>query len=158
VTDVPKPLLAALGALAEARRLPAHAMSLGVTLLSASYTLREDYAALAVRGERVVTELFGGGETPAEPAVPPAPEPVLAEESVVVTDAVAHVADPLDTPRTLPEPLEGYDGMTLGALRGRLRSLTPEDLERTLQYERAHAHRIPVVTLLEHRLAKLAAE
>lgn len=158
MTDVPKPLLAALGALAEARRLPAHAMSLGVTLLSASYKLREDYAALAVRGERVVTDLFGGGETPGEPAVPPTPEPVLAEESAVVLDAVAHVADPLDRPRTLPEPLPGYDGMTLGSLRGRLRSLTAEDLERVLRYERAHAHRPPVLTLLEHRLAKLAVE
>ena len=158
MTDLPKPLLAALGALAEARRLPAHALSLGVTLLGASYKLREDYAALAVRGERVVTDLFGGGETPQEPAVPPSPDLVLAEESVVVTDAVAHVADPLDRPRTMPEPLPGYDGMTLGALRGRLRSLTTEDLERALRYERAHANRIPVVTLLEHRMAKLAVE
>jgi hypothetical protein len=158
VTDVPKPLLAVLGAIAEARRLPAHAMNLGVTLIGASYKLREDYAALAARGERVVTEVFGGGETPEDNPVPPPPDPVHVEESALVLDAVAHVEDPLDKPRTLPEPLEGYDGMTLGALRGRLRSLTTEDLERVLRYEQAHAHRIPVVTLLEHRIAKLAAE
>ncbi|HUR15616.1 MAG TPA: hypothetical protein VM097_14175 [Mycobacteriales bacterium] len=158
MTDVPKPLLAALGALAEVRRLPAHLMSAGVTVLGASYKLREDYAALAARGEKVVAEVFGGGETPDESAVPPQPEPVSEVESAVVLDAVAHVEDPLDRPRTLPEPLEGYDGMTLGALRGRLRSLTTQDLEQVVAYERAHAHRIPVVTMLEHRIAKLAVE
>ena len=156
--DVPKPLLAVLGALSEARRLPAHAMGLGVSVLSASYKLREDYAKLAARGDQVVKEVFGGGETGAEPAVPPLPEPVLEEESAVVLDAVAHVEDPLDKPRATPEPLPGYDEMTLGALRGRLRSLSTADLERALAYERGHLGRGPVVTLLEHRLAKLAAE
>lgn len=158
MTEVPKPLLAALGALTEARRLPAHALNLGVTLLSATYKLREDYTALAARGEQVVRGVFGGGEIADDPAVPPAPEPPAEEESVLVLDAVAHVEDPLDRPRTAPEPLPGYDEMTLGALRGRLRSLSTADLERALAYERAHRARGPVVTLLEHRLAKLAAE
>lgn len=158
MTDLPKPLLAALGVLSEARRLPAHAMNLGVALLGLSYRAREDYAALVARGERVVTEMFGGGETPDEPAVPPVPEVVAEEEAVIVLDAVAHVEDPLDLTRTMPEPLPGYDGMTLGALRGRLRSLTEDDLTRVLRYEKAHRARPPMVTLVEHRLAKLAIE
>jgi len=158
VTDLPKPLLATLGALSEVRRLPAHAMNLGVTLLGLSYKAREDYAALVARGERVVTGVFGGGETAEEPAVPPVPDIVAEDEAVVVLDAVAHVEDPLDITRSLPEPLPGYDGMTLGALRGRLRSLTEEDLTRVLRYEKAHRSRQPMVTLLEHRLAKLATE
>ena len=158
MTDLPKPLLAVLGVLSEARRFPAHVMGFGVSLIGASYKVREDYAALVARGERVVTEVFGGGETPDEPAVPPAPEVVAEDENVIVLDAIAHVEDPLDVNRTMPEPLEGYDAMTLGALRGRLRSLTTDDLERVLRYEKAHRARTPMVTLVEHRLAKLAAE
>jgi hypothetical protein len=48
--------------------------------------------------------------------------------------------------------------MTLGTLRGRLRSLTEDDLSRVLRYEKAHRARQPMVTLIEHRLAKLATE
>ncbi len=158
MTDVPKPLLAAVGALSEFRRLPSHAMALGVALFSASYKLREDYTALAARGEKVVNEVFGGGETPDMPAVPKPPEPVAEQETAAVLDAVAHVEDPLDRPRTLPEPIPGYDEMTLGSLRGRLRSLSSEDVARTLTYERTHQARQPMMTLLEHRAAKLAAE
>lgn len=158
MTDLPKPLLAALGVLSEVRRLPAHAMNLGVTLIGLSYKAREDYAALVARGERVVTEAFGGGEARDQPTPPPVLEVVAEEESVVVLDAVAHVEDPLDVTRSMPEPLPGYDAMTLGALRGRLRSLTEDDLTRVLRYERAHKARPPMVTLVEHRLAKLATQ
>lgn len=158
VTDLPKPLLATLGALSEARRLPAHAMTFGITLLNLSYKAREDYAALVARGERVVHEVLGGGETADERAVPPAPAPVVPKESAVVLDAVAHVEDPLDRPRTQPEPLPGYDAMSLGALRGRLRALSTRDLQRVLTYEKAHLARVPMITLVEHRLAKLSAE
>jgi hypothetical protein len=158
VTDLPKPLLAALGVLSEVRRLPSHAVSAGVTLLGLTYRAREHYAGLVARGERVVTEVFGGGETAEEPAVPPVPEVLAEDEAEVVLDAVAHVEDPLDLTRSMPEPLPGYDGMTLGALRGRLRSLTVEDLTRVLRYEKAHRARPPMVTLVEHRLAKLATE
>jgi hypothetical protein len=158
VTQLPKPLLATLGVLSEARRLPAHAMTFGVTLLNLSYKAREDYASLVARGERVVHEVLGGGETPDEGAVPPLPPQIVQKEASVVLDAVAHVEDPLDKPRTMPEPLPGYDGMTLGALRGRLRSLSRSDLERVLGYEKAHRGRAAMITLVEHRLAKLAAE
>lgn len=158
MTQLPKPLLATLGVLSEARRLPAHAMTFGVTLLNLSYKAREDYASLVARGERVVHEVLGGGETAEEAAVPPPPPQVVQKEASVVLDAVAHVEDPLDKPRTMPEPLPGYDGMTLGALRGRLRSLSSSDLERVLGYEKAHRARAPMITLVEHRLAKLAAE
>ena len=53
-------------------------------------------------------------------------------------------------------PLPDYDHMTLGSLRGRLRSLTAEDLVAVRDYEKAHADRLPVITLLENRIAKLA--
>jgi hypothetical protein len=158
VTDLPKPLLALLGVVSEVRHLPAHAMNAGVTVLGLTYKAREDYAKLVARGEKVVTSAFGNSETPDQGVVPPLVEPPAESESVVVLDAVAHVEDPLEVVRSMPEPLPGYDGMTLGALRGRLRSLSEDDLERVLRYEKAHKSRAPMVTLVEHRLAKLAIE
>ncbi|MFN2539175.1 MAG: hypothetical protein ABR549_13650 [Mycobacteriales bacterium] len=53
-------------------------------------------------------------------------------------------------------PLPDYDHMTLGSLRGRLRSLSVEELIAVRDYEKAHADRLPVITLLENRIAKLA--
>lgn len=55
-------------------------------------------------------------------------------------------------------PLPDYDHMTLGSLRGRLRSLTVEQLVQVRDYEKAHADRLPVVTLLDNRIAKLATD
>jgi hypothetical protein len=54
-------------------------------------------------------------------------------------------------------PLADFDHMTLGSLRGRLRRLDAPALEQLLAYERAHAHRVAVVTMLENRLAKVGA-
>lgn len=55
-------------------------------------------------------------------------------------------------------PLPDYDHMTLGSLRGRIRSLTVEQLVAIRDYEKAHADRLPVVTLVDNRIAKLALE
>lgn len=81
-----------------------------------------------------------------------------ATETVVET--VEAVADALTTgvPERGELPLEDYDSLTLGALRGRLRSLSLEELVHVRDYEKAHAHRLPVVTLLDNRIAKLATE
>ena len=48
--------------------------------------------------------------------------------------------------------------MTLGSLRGRLRSLSVEQLVQVRAYEKAHADRLPVVTMLDNRIAKLATD
>jgi hypothetical protein len=53
-------------------------------------------------------------------------------------------------------PLADYDHMTLGSLRGRLRSLDLAQLVQVRDYEKAHADRLPVVTMLDNRIAKLA--
>jgi hypothetical protein len=53
-------------------------------------------------------------------------------------------------------PLPDYDHMTLGALRGRLRSLDMQQLVQLRDYEKSKAHRLPVVTMLDNRIAKLA--
>ncbi|MCW2777210.1 MAG: hypothetical protein JWN17_935, partial [Frankiales bacterium] len=55
-------------------------------------------------------------------------------------------------------PLADYDHMTLGSLRGRLRSLSLEQLGQVRAYEKAHADRLPVVTMLDNRIAKLASD
>ena len=50
-----------------------------------------------------------------------------------------------------------FDNITLGSLRARLRSLSLEDLGTLRRWEKAHANRMPVLTLLDNRIAKLAA-
>ena len=53
-------------------------------------------------------------------------------------------------------PLPDYDHLTLGALRGRMRSLDLPQLVVLRDYEKAKANRLPVVTMLDNRIAKLA--
>src|SRR4051812_1241761 len=53
-------------------------------------------------------------------------------------------------------PLPDYDHMTLGTLRGRLRSLDMQQLVQLRDYEKSKAHRLPVVTMLDNRIAKLS--
>ena len=55
-------------------------------------------------------------------------------------------------------PLPDYDHMTLGSLRGRMRALSVDQLAQIRAYEKAHANRLPVVTMLDNRLAKLATD
>ncbi len=86
-------------------------------------------------------------DTAASPAV------VAVVEQVV--EASARAIDH-DTHEDLP--LEDYDHLTLGSLRGRLRSLDVEQLVRLRSYEKAHANRLPVVTMLDNRIAKLATD
>jgi hypothetical protein len=78
-----------------------------------------------------------------------------------VIETVQAVVDAVDTSAVISHddlPLPDYDHMTLGSLRGRLRSLSVEELVQVRDYEKAHAHRLPVVTLLDNRIAKLATD
>ncbi|HEX4431274.1 MAG TPA: hypothetical protein VHZ96_18540 [Frankiaceae bacterium] len=54
-------------------------------------------------------------------------------------------------------PLTDFDHMTGPQLRGRLRTLDQVQLVQLLDYERAHANRVPIVLMLENRLTKLMA-
>ncbi len=49
-------------------------------------------------------------------------------------------------------PLPGYDEMTLPQLRARLRTLSEQQLQQLLEYERAHADRAAFVTMLTNRI------
>jgi hypothetical protein len=73
---------------------------------------------------------------------------------IVEEVAVAVQAEPVTSRDELP--LADYDHMTLGALRGRLRSLDLEQLVQLRDYEKSKADRLPVVTMLDNRIAKLA--
>lgn len=55
-------------------------------------------------------------------------------------------------------PLPDYDHLTLGSLRGRIRSLDLPQLIQLRDYEKAKADRLPIVTLLDNRIAKLASD
>jgi hypothetical protein len=54
-------------------------------------------------------------------------------------------------------PLPDYDHLTLPSLRARLARLDVTSLVQILDYERAHANRLPVTTMLENRIAKVSA-
>lgn len=55
-------------------------------------------------------------------------------------------------------PLAGYDGLSLAQVRSRLSKLDVVEVAQLRDYERAHADRAPIVTMLENRLAKVAAQ
>lgn len=83
-----------------------------------------------------------------EPFVP-APDPVISAE---VHDAAGPVVDHADL------PLADFDHMTLGQLRGKLRSLSEVELVQLRDYEKAHANRLPITTMLDNRITKVQAE
>ena len=78
-----------------------------------------------------------------------------------VTDKVEAVTEKLDIdePESREDlPIPDFDNVSLGSLRGRLRSLSLEQLVILREWEQAHAHRLPVMTLLDNRIAKVSAE
>jgi hypothetical protein len=78
----------------------------------------------------------------------------------VVADVVEKVTDQLtiDAPTSVHDlPIPDFDNVSIGSLRARLRSLSVEDLVTLREWEKAHANRLPVVTLLDNRIAKVSA-
>jgi hypothetical protein len=53
-------------------------------------------------------------------------------------------------------PLPDYDHMSLASLGQRIRTLTADQLQQLLDYERGHGDRLPVTELMEARLRELA--
>lgn len=169
-----------------ARRVPAKVIQLPVLAISTALSrwaeAQQRYDELAERGERFVAQVRGRSQDFDEMEIQEwLAEPIPTEDS----DVVAQVSDLLDKAATRKKdtaaspavvavveeiaesvggeapphdelPLPDYDHMTLGSLRGRLRSLTVEQLIAVRDYEKTHADRLPVITLLENRIAKLA--
>lgn len=60
-----------------------------------------------------------------------------------------------DVPHHDELPLPDYDHLPVGGLAHRIRTLDAAALESVLAYERAHGDRLPVVQVLETRLAEV---
>ncbi len=166
-SPIPAPLAAGVGLLAAgavaARRLPLRAASLPITAATAvarlRFTLREEYADLAQRGESTISRLLGDKSTgTAAPS-----KSGLSVESVLdpfslgePTAALVEEAVPGATLSHDALPLADYDHLTLGALRGRIRKLDAPTLVQLRDYERAHANRLPVLLSFDNRLKSLA--
>jgi hypothetical protein len=85
-----------------------------------------------------------------------APGAATAEADAAVAEAVQTEHIPI-VPTRDELPIEDFDSVSVPSLRSRLRTLTLADLAILREYEQAHAHRLPVVTMLDNRIAKLAA-
>jgi len=53
-------------------------------------------------------------------------------------------------------PLADYDHITAGDLPARISGLSRDGVQALLEYERDHAGRLPILTILEHRAEALA--
>jgi hypothetical protein len=109
--------------------------------------------------------------TPAAPAAKPAPAtkatpaaPAAKATPAAKTPRATKTAKTVPAPRVAtPEPaaeappLPGYDDLSLASLRARLRMLDAATIQAMLAYEKAHACREPVITMLQRRLAKISA-
>ncbi|HEV7655754.1 MAG TPA: hypothetical protein VGP36_13620 [Mycobacteriales bacterium] len=82
----------------------------------------------------------------------------LPGDALVADAAAADAAlagGPLDGYLAVDPPVAGYDGFSIPQLRGRLRSLTIEQVEALVAYERANQARPAYLTMLENRLTTL---
>lgn len=92
-------------------------------------------------------------ETQPEPQQQPQHEPgPIAVKAAQVSEQLA-VPVPQDRSDL---PIQDFDNISLGSLRARLRSLSVEELVTLREWEQAHAQRLPVLTTLANRIAKLA--
>jgi len=135
-------------------------------------TVERTYEELTNRGETIVARWRGKPE-PRQNGTANAPEaPALAPEEMEA--AIEEAVNPFGLPEQVTEaieeatpgatlthdqlPLDDFDHLTLGSLRARLPRLDAVALVQLLDYERAHAHRLPVLTMLENRIAKIGAQ
>jgi hypothetical protein len=175
---LPPPLRAGIGLLAagvdRAKQLPGKvslADLAGLPMRGLAFVagarehVERTYEELTNRGETIVARWRGKPE-PRQTETLPTPEEVAAQVEEVVDpfglpEEVAEAVEQATPGATLSHdqlPLEDYDHLTLGSLRARLSKLDAVALVQIRDYERAHAHRLPVLTMLENRIAKVTAE
>ncbi|MEO6083792.1 MAG: lipid droplet-associated protein [Umezawaea sp.] len=159
----------AVTAVERARLLPQQLAGLPVTVVSEALQL-------SMRLQQQVTELAIKGDDVLSGMRPPEEEPEWAtfdeDEGVQVPPVPVNEDTPNeDTPDDDPwteeeraiaaEPpaaLPVYDDLTLPQLRARLRTLSAEDLEELLAYERAHDDRPQFTGMLNRRIATVRAQ
>ena len=99
--------------------------------------------------------------SPAKPVAPAKPAAKAAPAAKPDTATTATRGDKATRAAEVPAaepPLPGYDDLSLPSLRARLRTLDAPAIEAMLAYEKAHARRGDVTTMLERRLAKITTE
>jgi hypothetical protein len=150
--------------LADLATLPMRGLSF---LATARETVERTYEELSNRGETVIARWRNQPEPRQTTA------PLAATATTTMAEAVEQVIDPFGLPEPIAEavvdatpgatlshdelPLDDYDHLTLGSLRARLAKLDAVALVQLRDYERAHAHRLPVLTMLENRIAKVTS-
>ena len=152
--SLPLPLRVAAGlavtAVEQARKLPQSLAGLPVTVASvamqASMRAQQHLTELAIKGDEALATFRTAEE---------APEWATFDEDIDLSEPAAEAktekkAEPEED--SGPEALPGYDDLTFAQLRGRLKSLTAEQLEEVLAHERAHADREAFVRMLTNRL------
>ncbi|MDD7937716.1 lipid droplet-associated protein [Actinomycetospora lutea] len=181
MSSLPFPVRVAAGlvvtAVEEARDLPRTVAGLPITAVSRVLQL-------SMRAQQVVTELAikGDGALDGMRPVEEAPSwarfdddlPTLpttrpdAWERPDLDDTSLEYTELADTPRVnghasratakTPDALPGYESMTIAQLRGKLRTLSVDEVAELLAFEEAHADRPPFVTMLSNRIATLNAQ
>jgi hypothetical protein len=144
-------------------------------------TVERTYEELSNRGETIVARWRGKPEPrqtqetlqdTAQGTAQGSAQGTVEQTAEQAQEAVDEVTDPFGLPEQVTEaieeatpgatlthdqlPLEDFDHLTLGSLRARLPRLDAVSLVQLRDYERAHAHRLPVLTMLENRIAKVA--
>lgn len=91
---------------------------------------------------------------PAGFAPTPAGDSAGAQALALAAEDRAH--QPEVVPLAANLPIENYDGLSLPQVRARLSRLSRSEVEALRDYESAHGRRLPILTMLENRLSKLA--
>lgn len=165
---------AAAAPAAKAEKPKKAAKKAGAKASKAAEKAADATAKAADQVEAKAADVEGKAEATVEaPAVPDAeapkgePTPAATQPDHAKVDTAA-APDVVDTVEQVSEkvggevlahdelPLPDYDHLTLGSLRGRMRSLDLPQLVQIRDYEKAHADRLPIVTMLDNRIAKLA--
>jgi len=144
----------------EAARRPVRVARRATSALPVPGAVRREYDALAERGASVVSRLRNPPDLEPAPVAVDAGAPGTAAAIAGQAEEQVH-ADGLPSGADLDHgdlPLADFDHLTLGSLRGRLRRLSMPELVQLRDYELAHASRLPIVTMLDNRIAKLTAE
>ena len=128
------------------------------TPLARPYDAAEDAVEDAVAKVSELLDRAADRRPPAGPAPRTEPDTAATPAVVATVEAVAASVPASGVTSHGDLPLADYDHLTLGSLRGRLRSLSVPELVQVRDYEKAHAHRLPVITLLDNRIAKLATD
>jgi hypothetical protein len=145
---------ASLAAYGDAARFSVHALAhgsapsgaWGIATATPAAPAREIPPVLAEPPVQGLNGQLTAGPAPELTAVTPAPE----------LTAVTPAPQPAAAPAGLAEPpVPGWDELTLGSIRARLRRLSEDDLVALHDWEEGHGARPDVLSMLVNRLAKI---